>query len=162
MALPTSGPLSMNAIAQELLQVHDFTTPYSLRTLSNYAGFSTPDAISEFYGYSAVPAASLSYAFNQNSPAGGSMEVYKNKVLVINPSSTTNGTISASSGESFDVNVYAYAYAGFFTANARIMYPNTFAGSLVANVATRGYAAASYSFTWDGTNATITGYSSQY
>jgi len=161
MALPTSGPLSMNAIAQELLLQHDFTTPYSLRTLSNYAGFSTPDAMSEFYGYGAAPAATLSYAFNQSSEAGGSMEVYKNKVLVINPSSTTNGTISASSGESFDVNVYAYSYA-VFTANARIMYPNTFAGSLVANVTAGGYAAASYTFTWDGTNATITGYSSQY
>lgn len=159
MALPTSGPISMNAIAQELLLVHDFTTPYSLRTLSNYAGFSTPDAMSEFYGYSAVPAGSLGYAFNQNSPIGGAMEVYKGKTLVVNASSSSSGNISASSGENFDVMVYAYSSAIAY-ANAQIFYPNTFAFGLVANVTAPGYAAASYSFAWDGTNATITGYSS--
>lgn len=48
MALPTSGPLSFLAIANEL------GTPLSnvsLRGMSNSAGFSTPDAVSEFYGY---------------------------------------------------------------------------------------------------------------
>lgn len=51
MALPTSGPLSFSAIANEL------GTPLSnvsLRGMSNSAGFSTPDAVSEFYGYSNV------------------------------------------------------------------------------------------------------------
>lgn len=49
MALPTSGPLSFSAIANEL------GTPLSnvsLRGMSNSAGFSIPDAVSEFYGYS--------------------------------------------------------------------------------------------------------------
>lgn len=46
MTLPTSGPLSINAIRTELA-----TTTGSLRALSSQAGFSTPDAMSEFYGY---------------------------------------------------------------------------------------------------------------
>lgn len=50
MALPTSGTLTMNDIRTELGLT---TPPYSLRSMSSTAGFSTPDAISEFYGYSA-------------------------------------------------------------------------------------------------------------
>ncbi len=47
--LPSSGPLSINDIRVELQQSQANS---SLRSLSNLAGFSTPDAISEFYGYS--------------------------------------------------------------------------------------------------------------
>lgn len=49
MALPSSGPLSINDIRIELGQAQANS---SLRSLSSLAGFSTPDAISEFYGYS--------------------------------------------------------------------------------------------------------------
>lgn len=48
MALPTSGPLSFLDIATEI----NGDPPYSLRSMSNSAGFSTPDSVSEFYGYS--------------------------------------------------------------------------------------------------------------
>ena len=48
MALPGSGQLSFSAIASEL----GAGTPYSLRSMSNTAGLSTPDSVSEFYGYS--------------------------------------------------------------------------------------------------------------
>lgn len=47
MALPSSGPLSIDDIRTEL-----GSSSGSLRTLSAAAGKSTPDAISEFYGYS--------------------------------------------------------------------------------------------------------------
>lgn len=47
MALPTSGPLSIQDIRTEL---NDNSS--SLRYLSSLAGFSSPDSISEFYGYS--------------------------------------------------------------------------------------------------------------
>jgi hypothetical protein len=46
MPLPSSGALSIGAIRTEL-----GSSSGSLRTLSSLAGFSTPDAISEFYGY---------------------------------------------------------------------------------------------------------------
>ena len=49
MALPSSGPLGIDAIRTELQQSQGNN---SMRTLSSLAGFSTPDAISEFYGYS--------------------------------------------------------------------------------------------------------------
>ena len=55
MALPSSGALSISAIKTEL-----GSSSNSLRTLSGLAGFSTPDAISEFYGYSSLTAITLS------------------------------------------------------------------------------------------------------
>lgn len=48
MALPSSGTIKISEIRSELS-----TTNGSLRFLSNLAGKSTPDAMSEFYGYSA-------------------------------------------------------------------------------------------------------------
>ena len=48
MALPPSGPISINDIRIQLGQAQGNN---SLRALSNLAGFSTPDAMSEFYGY---------------------------------------------------------------------------------------------------------------
>lgn len=49
MALPSSGPLSIGDIRTEL-----GSGSGSLRALSALASFSTPDAISEFYGYNAA------------------------------------------------------------------------------------------------------------
>jgi hypothetical protein len=48
MPLPSSGAISISQIRTEL-----GTSSGSLRTLSSIAGKSTPDAMSEFYGYSA-------------------------------------------------------------------------------------------------------------
>ena len=46
MALQSSGPISISQIKTELGSASN-----SLRTLSSQAGFSTPDAMSEFYNY---------------------------------------------------------------------------------------------------------------
>lgn len=51
MALQASGPISINDIRVELGQAQANS---SLRTLSSLAGKSTPDAMSEFYGYSSA------------------------------------------------------------------------------------------------------------
>lgn len=56
MALPSSGQLSISQIRNEQVNNGGFASSYSLRQLSNNAGKSTPDAISEFYGYNACPA----------------------------------------------------------------------------------------------------------
>lgn len=48
MALPSSGPISGSQIGAEV----GASAPYSLRSMSSTAGFSSPDAMSEFYGYS--------------------------------------------------------------------------------------------------------------
>ena len=51
MALPSSGPLSLNDIRVELQQAQANS---SLGALSDLAGFAAPDAVSDFYGYSYV------------------------------------------------------------------------------------------------------------
>jgi hypothetical protein len=51
MALPSSGQLSFSAIAGEL---GVSLSNVSLRSMSSTAGKSTPDAVSEFYGYGAL------------------------------------------------------------------------------------------------------------
>lgn len=56
MALPSSGQLSIADIRNEQVNNGGFASTYSLRQLSSNAGKSTPDAISEFYGYNACPA----------------------------------------------------------------------------------------------------------
>lgn len=48
MALPSSGQLSLGDIAGEL---GVSLSNVSLRSMSSTAGFSTPDSVSEFYGY---------------------------------------------------------------------------------------------------------------
>lgn len=53
MGLPLSGPLSLKAIADEVYQTN-VTGPISLGQSSIEAGFSTPHAMSEFYGYIGV------------------------------------------------------------------------------------------------------------
>jgi hypothetical protein len=49
MALPASGPLSLNDIRVELQEAQANS---SLGALSDIAGFAAPDAVSDFYGYS--------------------------------------------------------------------------------------------------------------
>ena len=69
MALQSSGQISLNDIATELA----LTPPFSLRSMSSTAGFSSPDTISDFYGYSAGPVLAPSYYFvvsNRVSRAG--------------------------------------------------------------------------------------------
>ena len=57
MTLPSTGPLSINDIRVEL---GASATNQSLRAFSNTAGFTTPDAISDFYGYSHLTSFSYS------------------------------------------------------------------------------------------------------
>jgi hypothetical protein len=68
MALPGSGQLSFSAIATEL----GAGTPYSLRNMSSTAGFSTPDNVSDFYGYSAGGGVIYTYfnSFYAGDPCG--------------------------------------------------------------------------------------------
>lgn len=51
LGLPDSGPIGMNQIAQAVANGGEVTMPISLRAISAAAGKSTPDAMSEFYGY---------------------------------------------------------------------------------------------------------------
>ena len=62
MALPTTGPLSINDIRVEL---GASSTNQSLGTFSDTAGFASPDAITDFYGFS-----SRASAFRYNGTVG--------------------------------------------------------------------------------------------
>jgi hypothetical protein len=66
MALPASGPISGSQIGTELGDV----APYSLRSMSAAAGFSTPDAMSEFYSFSDLNFLLNLDALNTNSYGG--------------------------------------------------------------------------------------------
>ena len=65
MTLPSSGQISINDIRVEL---GASATNQSLRAFSNTAGFTTPDAISEFYGYSNL----TSFSYNSEGSEEGS------------------------------------------------------------------------------------------
>ena len=58
MALQSSGAISISQIKAEL-----GSSSYSLRTLSSEAGKSTPDAMSEFYGYSATTVVNIDFTY---------------------------------------------------------------------------------------------------
>jgi hypothetical protein len=70
MPLPCSGPISISQIRSEL-----GTSSGSLRTLSSLAGFSTPDAMSEFYCYSNVTYTYYTYAYYID-PCAGATALY--------------------------------------------------------------------------------------
>jgi len=65
MTLPASGQLSLKDIGVELSITAG--NQASLRSMSSTAGFSTPDAVSEFYGYSAGDNILVSYGSITNS-----------------------------------------------------------------------------------------------
>lgn len=71
MALQTSGPISISNIKAEL-----GSTSNSLRALSAAAGKSTPDAMSEFYGFTAYTPPSLGNWGNTQSGAGTQANPY--------------------------------------------------------------------------------------
>jgi hypothetical protein len=61
MALQSSGAISISQIRNEQVNYGGFGSTYSLRALSSNAGKGTPDAMSEFYGYSAQPSPTCYY-----------------------------------------------------------------------------------------------------
>ena len=63
MALPSSGPLSINDIRVELEAA---STNQSLRAFSNTAGFTSPDAITDFYGFVNIPTGLSSELYSDN------------------------------------------------------------------------------------------------
>lgn len=117
MALPSAGnPLSFSQIRTELSAA---STNVSLRSMSNTAGKSTPDAVSEFYGYSSIPLGLSSALYTQNLSSTTSWDIFqgdgeistlsdydgKNGRLVIQ---YTNGTASTSYRGDFQIGATIY------------------------------------------------------
>ena len=107
MALQSSGPISISQIKTEL-----GSGSYSLRTLSAAAGKSTPDAMSEFYGYSAgaykYGSPQLVFDFAQTSQ-------YSNSGTSIADLSGNgnNGTFSTGTGNGSATTVSGYSSSGY-------------------------------------------------
>ena len=115
MALPSSGSLSLNDIRAELSAA---STNVSLRSMSSTAGKSTPDAVSEFYGYSNIPLGLSSALYTQNLSSTTTWDIFqgdneidtsayagKNLRLVIQ---YTNGTCCTSYQGDFQIGATIY------------------------------------------------------
>ena len=80
MALPSSGTLSLNDIRVELGLAQ---SNVSLRSMSSTAGKSTPDAVSEFYGYSASPNYRTFSIMNNRSTSGEVCSLFGEDDLIL-------------------------------------------------------------------------------
>ena len=101
MALQSSGPISFSDIKTELSNSSN-----SLRTLSAAAGFSIPDAVSEFYGYSSVSLATVT-----TNSITGVQETYM----------TLNGNVSSDGGSSLTERGFYFGTNGTSaTANPKV------------------------------------------
>ena len=88
MAIPTTGPLSLYATIGVELGVAQ--TNVSLRGMSQTAGFTAPDAMSEFYGYSSGPCTDI---VNNYNPFGtGGLALYQLNGNANDVSGSYNGT----------------------------------------------------------------------
>ncbi len=112
MALQSSGAISISQIQAEL------GGSYSLRELSAAAGFSTPDAMSEFYGYSASTTVYIN-AYIPNYV--GCYQYYTFAATATNASATSsipvNTTLTVSIGWNGDLGGYFSGYL-FITAGS--------------------------------------------
>lgn len=107
MALPAPGnPISISQIRTEL-----GSSSGSLRTLSSLAGFSTPDAMSEFYSYSAN--AVLYYTYEAYSSGYQEANVYYNGGSVTMTSSGNSDGPIFLSPSSQVISADAYESNGF-------------------------------------------------
>ena len=89
MALPASGPISGSQIGAEV----GASAPYSLRSMSSTAGFSTPDAMSEFYGFATYRLTGLTREANTGPSPNACKFYYRiNGGSWINYSSTSMNT----------------------------------------------------------------------
>jgi len=71
MAVPSSGQLRLRADINQEINGNDTDTNVSLGTLSNDAGFTEPDTMSEFYGYTSCGTPSMGSASVSGDPNGG-------------------------------------------------------------------------------------------
>ena len=103
MALTGSGEIRFSSIATELGVA---LSNVSLRSMSAAAGKSSPDGMTEFYGYSAVTPISASYSYAVGSCGGDSFTIYVNSSIVVGPTSVaTSGNIMVTDNDVIEVYV---------------------------------------------------------
>lgn len=112
MALPSSGQISISQIRTEL-----GTSSGSLRTLSSLAGKSTPDAMSEFYGYSSAVTVNISAYVPYN------LGCYNSFTFA----AATESSVAVSA--SVSVNIYWYGDLGGYIAGYVTIASGNYCGS---------------------------------
>ena len=140
MALQSSGAISISQIQAEV------GGSYSLRALSAAAGKSTPDAMSEFYGYSSAP---VTHSVYINFYYPGYVGCYNGYYFYLTASEAVNadftatlywygdlggafnGSVTINSGASCGSNYYVYSggvYCGgeYYSANNYYFTPNSY------------------------------------
>lgn len=70
MPVPSSGQLRLRADINQEINGNDTDTNVSLGTLSNDAGFTEPDTMSEFYGYSSCGTPAYRSVYSSTNPNG--------------------------------------------------------------------------------------------
>ena len=122
MALPASGPISGSQIGTEL----GLSSPYSLHNMSLSASFSTPDAMSDFYGYVAatniyinviVPSVMTCgqyYTFCAYVSGGTTVDTTVQAQITWNGDlgGSVYGTVNINSGNNCGSNIYVYSGYG--------------------------------------------------
>lgn len=115
MALPSSGPLSFSQIGAALCTPQ--SAPYSLRSMSSAAGFSTPDSVSEFYGYSCVTYTNAGFVWSSNTASCSTTSKTKTFVYLNNTDYATfvaNGNLFSAGMIFFsDASGTAWNYASY-------------------------------------------------
>jgi len=105
MALTGSGEIRFSSIATELGVA---LSNVSLRSMSLAAGKSSPDGMTEFYGYSAITPISASYSYGASTCTGDSFTIYVNSSIVVGPTSVaTSGAIMVTDNDVIEVYVTA-------------------------------------------------------
>lgn len=120
MALPSSGQLSISQIRDEEVNNGGYASTYSLRQLSSNAGFSTPDSISEFYGYGLVTSGLVLNLFTNGTVSyPGSGTTWNDTSGGGRNASMYRGTVPYVSGTPgyFDYNGGDYGFIGNTTLN---------------------------------------------
>jgi hypothetical protein len=112
MPLQSSGAISISQIRNELNPVYG--SSYSLRQLSAWASKSTPDAMSEFYGYNASPPSTFTFSYTNYVGENGTFEyrIGQGSYISTTISSTVSGIQITPSGASLQVTVYNFGFTG--------------------------------------------------
>ena len=114
MAIPASGPLAEYATIGTELGVAQ--TNVSIRGMSQTAGFTQPDAFSEFYGYSSNPCTDI---VDNYDPFGGGVALYQFENNANDESTTYNGTWVGSSAYTTGV----FGQSAQFNGSSKIQTP---------------------------------------
>ena len=107
MSVPSSGPLKLRGDIALEVDGSATGTNVSLRTLSNSAGFTSPDAMREFYGYTSIATAVVHWAViaGGGSGTGGGAGGYRTSYGTSGGGSSSESQFTIATGNSYTITV---------------------------------------------------------